>query len=58
MFVRSIARRANYPIRSLQTNTDTYNMSFFVCFLVGGGDRGSQEWVFMGKQGARFEVFC
>ena len=40
MFVRSIARGSNYCIRSLWINTHNYK----------------GEWVFLEKEGARFEV--
>ena len=59
MFVRSIARGSNYHIRSLWINAHTYNLSFVFFFRgegAGRGDRRREECIFMGKEGARFEV--
>ena len=53
MFVRSIARGSNYHIRSLWINVHRYKLSFqYICIYFWG--RG--EWIFVGKEGARFEV--
>ena len=54
VFVRSIERGSNYRIRSLWINAHTYILSF-QSFL-GGEVAESRQWIFMGKEGARFEV--
>ena len=56
MFVRRIAKGSNYRIRSLWINACTYNLSLIPFFWEGGGHREREEWVFMGKEGASFEV--
>ena len=52
--MRSIGRGSSYCIRSLWINTHTYNLSF-QSFL-GKEVAGRGEWIFMGKEGTRFEV--
>ena len=54
MFVRSIARRTSYCIRSLWINAHTYNLSF-QSFL-GGRWRGGGSEFLRGKEVHRFEV--
>ena len=55
-----MAKRSKYGIRPLWINAHTYNQSFLFFFFrgvgAGGGDRRREECVFMGKEGARFEV--
>ena len=48
MFLRSITRGSNYSIRSLWINVYTGYLRFNSFF--------SEKWVFVGKEGARFEV--
>ena len=50
VFLRSIESGSNYRIRFLWINAHTY-------ILRGGGEVAeSRQWIFMGKEGARFEV--